>query len=319
MSSVAVGFDIGGTHARAAAVWHDGAAWHHGEVRKERWRDEAATADPEALAACVARLRDAVQADAPEAAGAIGIGIASQLDRSGDIVRNAPNLGWRDLPLADLLEARLGVRPAIVNDVNAILLGELHFGAAMGAEDVLAVYWGTGIGGALAVDGRLVVGAGGNAGEIGHVKVRGRAALCGCGEVGCLEAFAGGAALLRTIAAAGSELPAGARAMDDVVAAAATGHAGATAFVDGIVADVGHVIAGACTLLNPQVLLLGGGVLDRCPSLVEALSSTVSTLTLAVSRADLEVRSGALGDLSGPLGAGALALVRRRESAVWSG
>lgn len=310
----AVGLDVGGTHARACAVWCEDGRWSHGPVTKIAWRsDDGAVADPDELIEAVDRLRGACAAALPADPGrdaldgvALGIGIAGQLGRSGTVMRNAPNLGWRDLELADRFAARLGVRPSFVNDVNAILLGELHFGAALGASDALAVYWGTGIGGALAVGGRLVVGAGGNAGEIGHAKLVGRSEPCGCGERGCVEAIAGGAAILRRMASdpAFAELRGGVAGL----CAAAVSDERAAALRDELVEAVAHVVASACTVLNPEVLLLGGGVVERAPELWARTAERIAALTLAVCRSDLSIRSGALGDVAGPLGAGAWAL-----------
>ena len=150
-----------------------------------------------------------------------------------------------------------------MNDVNAILVGEASFGSARGARDALAVYFGTGIGGALMVGGSLVVGAGGNAGEIGHVKVPGFEGTCGCGEVGCVEALAGGAALDRRIARTPGWEGLG---VGDVDGLATAGDPAAVALWEEVASAAGDIVSGACTLLNPSTLILGGGVLDRTPA-----------------------------------------------------
>ncbi|MCB9520534.1 MAG: ROK family protein [Myxococcales bacterium] len=309
-----IGFDVGGTHIRAVAAWRTGQSLAHGPVVHRRWRD--GDAPPSA-----AQLADAARSLAAEAAtaggvavperAAVGFGVAGQLDRRSRTVVNAPNIGWRAFALADALENELGRPVVLANDVNAILAGELSFGRGAGAQTVIAAYLGTGLGGAVAVGGRVVVGAGGNAGELGHVKLAGFDGLCGCGERGCVEALAGGAALLRRLEhdaiARGGRGP---RTPAEVDVAAAAGDAYAVELWREVTEGVAHVLSGACTVLNPELLLLGGGVFDNAPTLQAWVAARTAELTLAVCRADLTVASGTLGQLAGPLGAAAEALRR---------
>lgn len=317
----AIGVDAGGTNVRLCAI---GAGPSRvGAVSRAEWRaageDRVATLAAAIVNGCV-EVTGATPAalDVP-----IGVGIAAQLSSDGRTVRNAPNIGWRDVPLASALESALGVGPGRVhleNDVNAILQGELGFGAARGAKHALAVYWGTGIGGAIVVDGRLRMGAGGNAGEIGHVKLVGDTAACGCGERGCVEARWGGAALLRRLAAdvasgaAAHLVPADGSALHPglVDAAAASGDAYSVALWGDAAEAVGTAMANAVTLLNPSHLVLGGGVWSRCPTLASAVRQVVERQTLAVARGDLQMVDGMLGDEAGMLGAGYGALVSMR-------
>lgn len=309
---VALGVDVGGTNVRLCAV--DAAPRLVGEVAKTGWR--APGEDPFAsLVAAVERLCAEVTGGTVAALEVpVGVGVAAQLDAGGRVVVNAPNIGWRDEPLAARLEEALGLpegRVVLANDVNAILQGEIAFGAARGSSTTLAVFWGTGIGGAVALDGTVRTGAGGNMGEIGHAKVPGSTALCGCGETGCLEATAGGAALLRRIDAAiaagdAAHLGAAGAVHPGLVdAAAEEGDAWALGFVRDLASTVGVALANACTLLNPDRLVLGGGVLEGCPGLRRRLEAEVLAATLAVCRRDLELVDGTLGEAAGVLGAAA--------------
>lgn len=156
-------------------------------------------------------------------------------------------------------------------------------------------------------------GAGGNAGEIGHVKVPGSNAQCGCGELGCVEAIAGGAALLRRFAAAaahGGDLShlVVSPTVVEVDEAAARGDLAAMSHLSEVAETLSYAIANACTLLNPELLLLGGGVLDHAPWLRARVIARTTALTLAVSRTTLRCVGGQLGAKSGAIGAASAAL-----------
>lgn len=316
-SIAAIGVDTGGTNVRVCAV--DSAMRPVGEVVKAAWRAPRPEGDVASLAATLDRLiRDVTGTSAAEAGLPVGMGLAAMLSSDGRIVRNAPNIGWRDVALAAALESELGLPlggVSITNDVNAILQGEIAAGAARGSRVTLAVYWGTGIGGAMALEGRVIAGAGGNCGEIGHVKVGGDA-RCGCGEVGCFEATCGGAALLRRADAAvargeASDLGGpGDVHPGRIDEAARAGHPWADALWREVSERAGRVIGNVVTVWNPDVLVLGGGVLDGCPALRERVGREILARSLAVARDDLKIVSGTLGEEAGVLGGAALALSR---------
>ena len=315
MRPAAVGIDVGGTHIRVGVVQSDAGALTRGASRRTRWRDGVDLPGPDHLVSAIVGELDALgvlDVDAP-----IGMAIAGQLDARGQVVRNAPNLGWRDVPLAATLAEHLGRSGEtfrLVNDLNAILAGELALGAAHGHDPVLAVYVGTGVGGALSLGGRVVTGAWGNAGEIGHVKVAGWTDPCGCGQRGCLESRAGGAAILRRLEAAIADGSSGRVATADLAAvdaALANGCGWADALVTELGDAIGDTIAGACTLLNPALVLLGGGALDRSPRLRRHIEARVRSRTVAVSADGLSFASGTMGDDAGWVGAAADAIAAR--------
>ena len=316
MTIAAVGIDVGGTHVRVGTVTRDGDALRPGAVRRRRWRDGVDAPSPSGLADVLAEEIGAL--DGVDASTPIGMAIAGQLDRAGRVVRNAPNLGWRDEPVAAVVARRLGRDEGalrLVNDLNAILAGELASGAAHGFDLVLVVYVGTGVGGALSLGGRVVTGAGGNAGEIGHVKVAGWSDPCGCGQRGCVESRVGGAAIVRRLQAAIDAGASGAVERPDLAAvdaAAADGCAWADALLVELGDALGDTIAGACTLVNPAMVVLGGGALDRSPRLRTHVEARVRARTVAVSAGDLTFASGALGDDAGWIGAASDALAARR-------
>ena len=315
----ALGVDLGGTTARAAVVDRDS-----GEIvasHKEPHRDRAPAAVVETVAHAIEEALGG-EGRQPRSFGQIGIGVAGQcLGRTG-VVLNAPNLGWLDVPLGRLLEQRLGVSVRIVNDLSAAAWGERRFGAARGVDDAVLVFVGSGVGSGLILGGRLHEGARGVAGEVGHVKVRPMRATtaprrCGCGQIGCLEAYTSGmniAARVREELAAGaasriSELVRGdlTRVSASVVdEASLQGDPYARALWQEVAELLGNGIASVVTLLNPGRVILGGGVLLGCPELRRLVDEVFHQRVSRSAAVDLVLERAFLGDDAGVIGAALL-------------
>jgi len=316
---IAYGVDLGATHVRAARV----------EIRGERARivrhargKVGVRRDPDRVVEIIARVLGrvgALQGRAP-----IAVAAAAQLSADGRIVRNSPNLGWRDAPLHDLLRQRLG-RPALIeNDINAAAVGEARFGAGQGSAHVFVALLGSGLGNGLVLDGKLYRGATWVAGEFGHVKVRGpRGRLCGCGQRGCLEAYVGGVKFAERVReelarGADSSLQALFRRDPGAISVAAVERA---AHLQGDAyarrrwreaADMfGTALANAVSTLNPERVVLGGGVLLHCPELYHHAARLCCERSLTVAGDAVRVVRAALGDDAGVFGAAALAAESR--------
>jgi glucokinase len=280
-----IGIDLGGTHLRTAA-FDDG-------ILLARYRELVGEPrDPERVANRIAELAEQLGAEA------VGVGIAAMLRDDKGNVANAPHLRWRDVAFGELFAARLPHVPiGVYNDVNAITWGEACAGAATGCRDVLGVFVGTGIGAGVVANGQLVSGHTHTAGELGHTKVAwgDDAAPCECGQRGCLEAYLGGHYLERRYGIA-----------SDIEAAAAAGEEAALERWSDLATMFAVALGNAIAVLNPERVVLGGGVLARCPTLVEL---TVAALELAAPRASLEqldVVPAELGDDAGLVGAARL-------------
>jgi glucokinase len=315
--TLALGVDLGGTNARAALVDASTGAVVAAHKLPHTERSPAAV-----VATITAAAREAARMAGVElgSLGTAGIGVAGQCLGSTGTVLNAPNLGWRDVPLGELLHAALGLEVRVVNDLSAAAWGELRFGAARGVEDAVLVFVGSGVGSGLILGARLHQGGRGVAGELGHVKVAPRGATprrCGCGEWGCLEAYCGGmnlAARLREEVAEGKAGAVLAAAGGDPARLSAS--AVEAAYVVGdpwareLWAEVGELLGTACanvvTLLNPLRLVLGGGVLLGCANLQRIVRAHVADRVLRAARRDFEVRSAELGDDAGVVGAALL-------------
>jgi glucokinase len=308
-----IGIDLGGSNLRAAIVGDDSTLRaHHRELVGE-------PRDPDTVVARCASVIEQLGAGAAEVA--VGIGIAAMLRGREGVVANSPHLRWRDVPFGTLLAKRLGARfrLGVYNDVNAIVYGEAIAGAARGCKDVLGVYVGTGIGGGLIVNGMLVEGASNCAGEIGHAKVRwdDHAAPCACGSRGCVEAYCGGTYIQQRIR---KELSAGARSsavtfagsIDDVNPghvdlAAADGDDWALGLWTELAPMLAVTLGNAVAVLNPERLVLGGGVLGRCPTLYTLVTTTLMIAGNAPSLELLTIAAAELGDDAGIVGAAHLA------------
>jgi glucokinase len=310
-----IAFDIGGSTVRAGRVVVEGDVF----TVEERRHALLSPADktPEALLERIVGLVVELSG-APDAASvgdAVGLGIPGGMTPDGQIVANAPNLGWRNVPFGRMVAAQLpGTRVRCDNDLNAILLGEQRFGVARGCRHVVALYPGTGIGGAVMVDGRLVRGMGGFAGEIGHIDMN-SGVRCGCGEIGCAETIAGGFYIEARVAEerARGGLPSRPEGLarlrvDDVDEAFGAGEPFAQALWGEVLEVLSGLGATACAFLNPEMVVLGGGVMTHAPRLRAALAEAIVQRAPVVCRAGLRVELGTLGVDAGLLGATALAL-----------
>ena len=188
--SLTVGVDLGGTKLRAALVDATGRVL----VSEQRATLVAAGFDGVA-----GEIGAAVRACIGRAEGApvlgVGVGVAGQVVAETGVVSYAPNLFWRDAPLRARLEHELGLPVAVLNDVRAATWGEWRHGAGQGVEDLVVVFVGTGIGGGVVSGGRLLTGCTNMAGELGHLTIVAGGRPCRCGNLGCLEAYAGGWAI----------------------------------------------------------------------------------------------------------------------------
>lgn len=307
----AIGMDLGGTNARAAVVDERGRvmASHRQALEKN---DPESAAD--ALAFCVEQAIAESKFD-PSGCSGYGAGIAGQLEAGTHRVLVAPSLGWRDVDIAALLRARLKSPVRIANDLSAAALGETRAGAARGSANAVLLFVGSGIGSGLVFNGQLYEGATGVAGEIGHVKVHPGGRACGCGEKGCLEAYAGGLNLgrragdaIRAGRATSLEVPEGLNPTTKMLAMAAEkGDALSLEMLKEAAELVGVAAANVVTLLNPDVLVLGGGVVLGSSLVRDGIEQAVRREASRTALTRLVIADSVLGDDAGVVGAAFLA------------
>lgn len=318
-----VGFDLGGTKMMATAF--------DGDFRPLA-SAKAKTRVNDGAKAVQARIRETIatvlkEAKASSRPAGIGVGCPGVLDLDRGIIREAPNLRWKRVPLQALLTGWFHCRVMLANDVDAGTYGEWRFGAGQGARTLLGVFPGTGIGGGCVYQGMLLRGQTGSALEIGHIPIRDNGRLCGCGRRGCLEAQAGRLAISAEVAQAvfrgeapflaansGTDLK---KLKSGLLAKAI--RAG-DAVVERIVRDAMHLmgrgIGGVVNLLAPDRVVLGGGLVEAVPrlALAEVRRGLKETAMTSFVR-EVKVVEAELGDEATTMGAAALVAGNRNKKA----
>ena len=254
----------------------------------------------QSLAAAIAKLGQRV-GSAPQRA--IGIGVPGLIDRTGQLIF-APNLGWRDVPLAELAAKNLAAPIVIENDTNAAAIAEREFGSCAGVEDFIYVSGHSGVGGAIFTAGRLYRGAEGLAGEFGHIRVVPGGRLCGCGGRGCLETYAAVPGLLASLAERGSP----AESIAEVAMRAEAGDATVVALLSETGDLIGRALAGSVNTLNPSHLVLGGNLAVVAPWMLTALRNALARAAMEQLAARLNIELSPLGADAVLMGGVALAL-----------
>lgn len=272
------------------------------EARRATGRERGAAAVVESVLDFAAELHAYGVRHLGGPAAAAGVAVPGIVDAENGIAVYAANLGWRDLPLRALLAERLGVPVALGHDVRTGGLAEGRIGAGRGADRFLFLALGTGIAGAIGIDGRIEPGAHGYAGEIGHIVIRPGGPPCGCGLRGCLERLASASAVGAAWAAASGDPDADAA---DCAKAVASGDPRAAAVWHDAVAALADGLVTAITLLDPRVLIVGGGLAEAGETLFTPLRAAVGERVTFQQLPALV--PGALGDTAGCLGASLLA------------
>ncbi|WP_229686194.1 ROK family protein [Longimycelium tulufanense] len=297
-----VAVDVGGTETKAALVsGRPAAAVPLAEHRRPTPRRADSGTTVAAVVDLVLYLVEELRREGGREVEAVGVVVPGVVDEERGVGVYSANLGWRDAPFAELLTARTGLPTAFGHDVRAGGLAELRLGAARGHRDALIMPIGTGIAAAIVVGGR-VHSAGGYAGELGHIDI-GHGEPCGCGQRGCLERVASSAAIARRYTRrSGREV----RGAVDVAEAVRAGDQDAVAVWEEAVTALGKALVLACTILGPEVVVLGGGLALARELLTEPLGRRLNEL-MTFQRPP-ELRLAELGDGAGRLGAALLAL-----------
>ncbi|MCD9878180.1 ROK family protein [Streptomyces guryensis] len=295
-----IALDVGGTGMKAALVAQDGTLLHQARLATGRERGPDAVVEGILDFAAVLSAHGAEHFGEP--ASAAGVAVPGIVDADRGIACYAANLGWRDVPLRDLLAKRLGIPVALGHDVRTGGLAEGRIGAGQGADRFLFVPLGTGIAGAIGIAGRVEAGAHGFAGEIGHIVVRPGGSPCPCGQQGCLERYASAAAVSEAWAAATGDPDADAA---DCAKSVASGDPNAVRVWQNAVDALADGLVTALTLLDPRTLIIGGGLAEAGEALFTPLREAVRRRVTFQKLPSIV--PAALGDTAGCLGAGLLA------------
>ncbi len=308
--------DIGGTRYRVGLVTRAGELTGRVEGRTQSGAREAPTLERvlRTARAALAEAADQLQVVA------VGVGVPGPVDPWTGIVKTPPNLpAWHNLRLKEVVERELGLPCYVGNDANLAALGEYRYGAGQGLQHMVYLTLSTGIGGGIITDGRLLVGATGLAGELGHISVDLRGPRCGCGNLGCVEALASGSAIARRAVDAMEHGEASALrgrrpvTSERVFDAAQAGDALSRRIIQEAAEALGVGIVNMVHTFNPQRVVLGGGVANRWHMWYPTVRRLVWQRTMDGFLEGFSLTPALLADDSGLLGAGAYAFESLEE------
>ena len=311
-----IGVDLGGTNIVVGAMPEDGSreiAFRSAPTRASEGEDSVVERIIQMIGDVMAVTMAETGAPRERFLG-VGVGAPGPLDRAKGIVITAPNLGWKMFPLRDRIQAATGLRTTLDNDANCATMGEAWTGAAKGAKNVIGVTIGTGIGGGIIIDGRLYHGSSDVAGEIGHMTIDSTGRRCGCGNYGCLEAYASGTAIAERarealagetdgvlLALCDGQLPKVTAQM--VYKAANEGDLIAIDVVRETARFLGAGIGALLNVLNPEVVVLAGGVINAGEALFAPLKAEIRRRAFAPAVDACRIVPGMLGGSAGVVGA----------------
>lgn len=303
----AVGIDIGGTKIAGALVDDEG------QIVREARRPTPATNGDEIVQAVVDLVKEL--ATDVEVIG-VGVAAAGFIDAQQSTIVYAPNLSWRNEPLKAKLEAEFDYPVIIENDANAAGWAEFRYGAGRGARHMAMLTIGTGVGGAVIVDSNMLRGGFGIAGELGHIRVVPDGLLCGCGAHGCIEQYGSGTALLRNAKAlADSGQAEGARLRElqaehgeltgeQVYQAIVEGDSGALRLLAELGAWLGQTIASLSAVLDPEIVVIGGGVSAAGDLLLDPIRKAfLENMPAQGFRPELQIKAAEFVNDAGVVGA----------------
>lgn len=321
MSKVIIGVDLGGTNVKTAIVSEEKKI-----IAKESRPTQAAEgpgAIMDLMAECVTDLMRANGLDMSQALAA-GFGAPGPMNWQTGIVFEPPNLpGWKNVPLAEEMQKRLQIPCYVDNDANAACYGEYWLGAGQGAESIVVFTLGTGVGGGIVVFGQLLRGIDGTAAELGHITVQRDGRLCGCGSRGCLEAYASVTGMKRTAMEGWASAETALKQMCGgdpealtgalIFNAAKAGDTYALHVFRETAIWLGVGAASMVNVLNPERIILCGGMIAAGDMLLSTVRETVAANAFDVPARRCEILPAGLGSDSGVIGCAGCALARYRQ------
>lgn len=311
MKKYSVGIDLGGTKILIALIEKESGKVVH-FVKKKTKKEKGAANIVRKMISGINELLEETNVNTEDIAS-IGIAAAGQIDRENGIILGAPNLDCYDLNLKEILEGEYNLPVCLANDVEAATLGEIKFGAGRGVDDLVCVFVGTGVGSCIVKNGKIIQGATGTAGEIGHIIVDLNGRQCNCGAHGCLEAYASRSAIEKRIEGAlkkgrhsvildyleegksitSSMIRKSIEREDELV----------THCVDEASAYLSGGLASIINFINPKLIILGGGLIEAVDYFYKKTIKDAKLKCLPVPATKIEFKKTALGDFSGVIGA----------------
>lgn len=313
MDHVFAGIDIGGTTVKIAFIHQDGSILDKWEITTNKTDGGKYILDD--IASSINERKLAHEGLSLEGAG---VGAPGYIDVEHGIIVEAVNLGWKNYKVADLLKDAMGIPVFVDNDANLAAAGEKWLGAGDNASNLLAVTLGTGVGGGVLAGGEIIHGHAGLAGEIGHISsVKENGAFCNCGKYGCLETVSSATGIARLGKEAANNDPTsslhsiltvnGTLEAKDVFSEAGKGDSTAQSVVNNSMEHLGFALANLCNSLNPQVVVIGGGVSKAGSQLIDALRPVFNRYAIPKIAEETDIVIATLGNDAGVIGGAWLA------------
>ncbi len=321
MQEWAIGIDLGGTKIEVAIVSVKGQLLDRLRIPTE------ASQSADGICSNIADTVHKLTKQHPDInPSVIGIGVAGQIEKDTGVITCAPNLGWNNVNLQELLANKLHIPVVVCNDVKAAAWGEWLHGAGVGCNDMVCIFIGTGIGGAIVSNGKMLDGCNNTTGEIGHMTIQLHGPLCHCGNEGCFEALAGGWAMERDAQMAVKNDTNGGKLLLEmaggsiasvtgktVSAAAQQGDVLANTLIDNVTDALIAGVASVVNILGPCRVILGGGVIEGMHELIGRIEKGVKKHALKATLTHFELVPAKLHNDSGVIGAAAYALHKLKK------
>lgn len=317
MKRFAIGIDLGGTYTKLALVDKRGRLFHKATISTVAYNTREALLD--SITDKIDKILKSVRLTANDLLG-IGIGVPGLVDFERGLIYYLTNVpGWKNVLLKKFLEKRLKAKVLIDNDVNLMALGEYRFGAGKGTKNLVCLTLGTGVGGGIILGGELYRGSSSVAGEIGHMPLKQDGLSCNCGSFGCLERYVGNRFIVDEIK---NKIRAGKYTLirklvkgnlslitPEVISCAAKRNDKlAVDFWQEIGKRIGITLSGVINLLNPERVIIGGGLANAGQILFKSIRDTVDKRALPINKRAVKILKAKLGADAGIVGAAALFL-----------
>ncbi|MBI5554887.1 MAG: ROK family glucokinase [Elusimicrobia bacterium] len=314
MSKYCIGVDLGGTNITIALIDLKGKIKNKVKISTQAGKNAGFV-----IKTIIENIRVLIRDVRFSQLVGIGIGAAGQIDQARGVIQFSPNLHWRNVPIVKEIKQEFNLPVYLDNDANVACYGEFLFGAGRGAQNILCITLGTGVGGGIIINNKIYRGAGGAAGEIGHITVESKGRKCNCGNRGCMEAYVGaphirerciekikaGRKSIITRIVEGSLLKITPKVLEEAVF-----------YKDKLAQEIwqetgmylGVGLASLINIFNPEKIIIGGGIANAGTLISVPLLKTIKERALAVSLQDVKIVRAKLGEEAGVIGAAMLVL-----------
>lgn len=299
MPKYTVGIDVGGTNVKLGLISDSGKIIVRSRLDTKTYTRNK-TKLINALIVAIDELLEEKSVKKKDIRG-IGIGLPGLINPQKGIVNHLPNVpGWRNVPLKKMLEQKIKIKTFIENDVNLIALAEWKFGAGKGVKNLICMTLGTGVGAGIILNNCLYRGEGFAAGELGHVPLNEKGPSCNCGGEACFEKYVGNQTLM---AKASKIFKIKNMINPQVYALANQGNTRAIQFFEELGTHIGHGLIGVINLLNPRLIIIGGGVSNNYKYFGKSVKDVVAKRCMKVQSKMVKIVRARLGDDAGIIGA----------------